>query len=107
MPRARTSAERDTVESAKRAGLIILSLVFVGSVLGLVWEFWSPPGPLGAVQNGGVQADETEAWAAGDGRFALLVGVVGLLAGLVTWLVRRARGPFAVWALTVGGLAGA
>ena len=107
MPRARTAAERDTVEAAKRALLIFISLVFVGSLLGLVWQFWSPPGPLGAVQNGGIQADETEAWAASDGRFAMLVGGIGLLAGLATWAVRGARGPFAVWTLTIGGLAGA
>jgi hypothetical protein len=107
MPPARTGAEQETLDAAKRGAAVALSLVVAGAALGLVWQAWSPPGPLAAVQSGGIQADETEAWAAADGRFALIVGALGLLAGVLTWTARRARGPFAVWALTVGGLGGA
>jgi hypothetical protein len=100
-------AEADTLAAVKLAGLVTLALLAVGAVLGLVWQAWSPPGPLAAVQNGGIEADETEAWAASDARFALLVAVVGIVAGFTLWYVRAARGPAIAAALTVGGLGGA
>ena len=92
-----------------RAGAaIVVVLAAVGAVLGPVWTWWSPAGPLGLVlAPNAVQADENEAFAAIDGRFAVLTGAVGLIAGLVVWFLRVARGPVAAAALGVGGLAGA
>jgi hypothetical protein len=101
------AAAQDSVAAAKVAGLLVGALLLVGVLLGLVWQAWSPPGPLGAVQQAGIQADESEAWAASDARFALIVGVVGLLAGVAAWYVRRARGPLVLLSLTAGGLGGA
>jgi hypothetical protein len=101
------TAEAGTVHAAKLAALVTGILLVLGAALGPVWAAWSPPGPLAAVQSAGLQADESEAWAASDARFALIVAVVGLLAGLAGWWLRAARGPALALALTVGGIGGA
>lgn len=88
-------------------GFVIATLAVLGALLGLVWQAWSPAGPLGAVLRAGVQPDETEAWAAGDGRYALITAAVGLIAGLVAWYLTTSRGPVMAVALAVGGLVGA
>lgn len=92
-----------------RAGLLIIAaLVVLGALLGIVWEVWSPPGPAGLIVPGGaIEADESEAFIAADGRFAVLVFVVGLAAGLLAWFLRRRRGPAVAAALAIGGVAGA
>lgn len=82
------------------------TLLVVGAVLGLVWAGWSPPGPRGALLDAGTQADETEAFAAADGRFALLTAVVGILAGVLAWYLRAQRGSLVALALGAGGLGG-
>lgn len=90
--------------------LIVAVLAVVGALLGPVWEAWSPPGPAGLLLPAGVQADETEAWVASDGRFALLTAVVGAVAGVLAWYLprlRQVRGPYAALALAVGGIVGA
>lgn len=91
----------------RAAALMVLGLAAAGALLGLLWAAWSPPGPLGAILPGGVQPDETEAWAAGDGRYAIIVAVVGTLAGAAGWLLRRGRGPYLVVAYVAGGIGGA
>jgi hypothetical protein len=101
------SADDGSAAALRLAVGLVVVLAVLGAILGLVWQAWSPPGPLAAVQAGGIQADETEAWAAADGRFAIIALAVGLLAGLVVWFVRVMRGPLAVLALMTGGLAGA
>lgn len=101
------TAQEERVGQLRAAGQMVLALVAAGALLGLLWEAWSPPGPLGAILPGGVEPDETEAWAAGDGRYALIVAVVGILAGVGGWLLRRGRGPYLVLAFVAGGIAGA
>lgn len=92
-----------------RAGAVVVGvLAAVGALLGVVWQWWSPPGPLGfVVAAGAIQPDETEAFVAADGRFAVLCGAVGLVAGFVVWRRRGLRGPVAVLSLALGGLVGA
>jgi hypothetical protein len=68
---------------------------------------WSPPGPAALIFPSGVLPDETEAWAAADGRFAILVAIVGAVAAVITWLLRSVRGPAVTLALAAGGIAGA
>lgn len=97
----------DRIAQLKAGGFVVAALAVLGAVLGIVWEAWSPPGPLGAVLPGGVQADETEAFVAGDGRFALIALIVGLIAGVAAWYLQRVRGPYLAIALAVGGIAGA
>jgi hypothetical protein len=91
----------------RAAALVFLTLVALGCVLGPVWSWWSPPGPLGERIPAGVIADETEAFIAGDGRFAVLTAGIGLLAGALAWCLRSVRGPWLVAALGLGGLVGA
>jgi hypothetical protein len=96
---------RDELRDAVR---IVAALAVLGAVLGIVWQKWSPPGPLGfVISPGAVEADETEAFAAADGRFAIISLVVGVLAGVVVFRRKATRGPAAALALVVGGLAGA
>ncbi len=93
----------------RAAGILAGSLALLGALLGPVWEAWSPPGPIGIQYTQGVQPDETEAWAAGDGRFALIAIVVGALAAVLAWYLpalRRVRGPLVAVGLAVGLVVG-
>lgn len=91
----------------RAAALVFLALAAVGCLLGPVWSWWSPPGPLGERIPAGIIADETEAFIAADGRFAVLTVGVGVLAAVLAWFVRSARGPWMVAALGLGGVVGA
>jgi hypothetical protein len=91
----------------RAAVFVVLTLAAAGALLGFLWEASSPPGPFGIIYSNGTQPDETEAWAAADGRFGTIVAVVGLIAGVVVWLLRRTRGPYVVLALGAGGIGGA
>jgi hypothetical protein len=103
-PAPRAGSRADLLSGA----FVAVVLALLGAALGLLWQVWSPPGPLGLVVTPGViQPDETEAFAAGDGRFAFIGIVVGLLAGGLVWLHRSTRGPIAVLSLAIGGLLGA
>jgi hypothetical protein len=103
------SWQRWTSRAELRAGAaIVLALALIGVLLGLVWFWWSPPGPVGVViAPHAVQPLESETFAATDGRFAVLTGVVGLLAGVLLWFARPVRGPVAALALAAGGVVGA
>jgi hypothetical protein len=80
----------------------------LGTVLGVLWQWWSPPGPLGyVVAAHAIQPDETEAFIAADGRFAVICATVGLIAGIAAWSHKSTRGPVTALALAVGGLLGA
>lgn len=91
----------------RAAALVFVALAVVGCVLGPVWAWWSPPGPLGERIPAGIIADETEAFIAADGRFAALTAGVGLLAAVLAWLARSTRGAWMVAALALGGVVGA
>ena len=112
---AATTPARPGVADERRAqlraaGLIVLVLAVLGAVLGLVWQAWSPPGPIGIRLPAGIQPDETEAWAAGDGRYTIMGIAVGVVAAVAAWYVpmlRRVRGPFVAAGLAVGAIAGA
>ena len=100
----------DRRQQLRAAGLVAGALAVVGALLGPVWQAWSPPGPIGIQYTEGVQPDETEAWAAGDGRFALIAIVVGVAAAVLAWylpVLRRARGPLVAVGLAVGAVLGA
>jgi hypothetical protein len=100
----------DRRRQLRAAGLAAGALALLGAVLGPIWAAWSPPGPIGIQLSGGVQPDETEAWIAGDGRFAIIAIVVGLLAAILAWylpVLRRARGPYVLLGLAVGSIVAA
>jgi hypothetical protein len=93
----------------KAAGLLIGALAVVGAILGPVWEAISPDGPAGAILKQGIQADETEAFVGGDGRFTIIALIVGLLAGVAAWYVpvfKRSRGPYVALGLAIGAVVG-
>jgi hypothetical protein len=74
----------------------------------VLWQWWSPPGPLGyVIAPHAIQPDETEAFIAADGRFAVICAGTGLVAGVAAWLRKSTRGPVTAMALAVGGVAGA
>jgi hypothetical protein len=90
------------------ATVVVVLLWALGGVLGLIWQWWSPAGPAAyVIAPGQLQPDETEAFVAGDGRYALIVLAVGVLAGLLLWFAGICRGVAAVFVLAVGGLGGA
>jgi hypothetical protein len=95
------------VAELREAAIVVGVLAAVGAVLGIVWQWWSPPGPLAGVLPGHlIQPDETEAMVAADGRYAIVVAAVGLVAGVAVWFRRGLRGPSAALALGIGGFAG-
>ena len=101
--RVRWASRQDLVAGAR----LVAALAGLGVLLGVLWQWWSPPGPLGYVNAPHViQPDETEAFIAGDGRFAVICAATGLIAGVAAWCVRSARGPVTALALGVGGLLG-
>ena len=104
-----TNLDRWATREDLRAGaVIVVVLAAVGAALGPLWVWWSPSGPLGlVVAPHAIQVDENESFVAVDGRFAVLTAIVGVLAGLVVWFLRSARGPVAAAALAAGGFAGA
>jgi hypothetical protein len=90
------------------AAAVVLVMWAAGALLGMIWQWWSPAGPAGYVLGPGrVQPDETEAFVAGDGRYAALVVAAGIAFGALAWLSRMRRGVPAISALTLGGLGGA
>jgi hypothetical protein len=108
-PPARPDAADDRRAQVRAAGLIVVVLAVVGAALGLVWQAWSPPGPIGVQLPAGIQADETEAWAAGDGRYMIIAVAVGVVTAIAAWYappLRRVRGPFVALGVAIGALAG-
>jgi hypothetical protein len=85
---------------------LFAALLLVGVALGAIWSAWSPATPAAILLPAGTQADETENFTAADGRFALLTGVVGILAGVLAWSLRSHRGALVAAALAAGGLGG-
>lgn len=99
---------RGLTEGPASLALTVACMWAAGALLGLLWQWWSPAGPAGfVVSPGRVQPDETEAFIAGDGRYAAIAVAVGIVAALIVWFGRIERGILAVPALAVGGLGGA
>jgi hypothetical protein len=106
---ARNRGSRWASREEVRAGAVLaLALAVLGAGLGVLWQWWSPPGPLGyVIAPHAIQPDETEAFIAADGRFAVICATTGLVAGVATWWHKPTRGPVAALALAIGGLLGA
>ena len=87
-------------------GVVVLALILVGVLAGLVWQAWTVRTQGFDIGSGVIIPDETEGWVGADAHFAIITGIVGLVAGFLTWRWRPTRGPAMVLALTVGGVLG-
>jgi hypothetical protein len=104
------SAADHTVADLRAAAVLTAVLLALGGVLGVAWSIWSGPQQRAFVVAPGQREpfDEVETMVAADGHYLVLVGVAGLLAALLAWLLRPAnRGTLVALALGVGGLGGA
>jgi hypothetical protein len=100
-------------EPTRREVIAALGTVAVLSVAGLgvavAWLAVAPRLGFRVVSPGNAApvVPETEQFFAADGWFALLTMAVGALAAVLLWRLRFTRGPAALVALALGGLAGA
>jgi hypothetical protein len=91
-----------------RAGLVtLLTLVFLGAPVGLIWHALAPH-PSYKISGGsaGLRHPESSVFVADDAYLLFIGAAVGLLCGLIAWLIARRWGPGVVAGLTVGGLGG-
>ncbi len=89
------------------AGVLVAVLTVVGAGLAVLWWWWGPQLDIIASPRGALVANEQpEEYISSDGRFGLIVGVTGVVAGLAAWLARRFRGPELLLALALGAFAG-
>lgn len=98
--------EVSTVRRLRPVIALFAGLMIIGAILGAVWAAWSPSTPAAILGAAGTTADETENFAAADGRFALLTAIVGIAAGVGAWYLRPHRGAIVAFALGAGGVAG-
>jgi hypothetical protein len=84
--------------------LLALALAGVGVPAGVLWWLLAPRADFRITEDGPVVvgSPSTELLVADDAIFVLIMAVVGLLAGLAAWLLRRHRGVTLLAALAVG-----
>jgi hypothetical protein len=87
---------------------VIGVLAVVGVPLGLLWWALAPRADYRITGSGPVVIGNPseELLVADDGVFVIVVAVLGLLAGVLTWMVRRRRGVAGLLAVALGTLAG-
>lgn len=90
-----------------RAGLVLLAaLAVVGVLAGVLWKLWTVKTHGFDIGNGVIVPDETEGWVGADAHFAVITGLIGLVAGVLAWRLRAVRGPAMVISLAVGAVLG-
>jgi hypothetical protein len=91
------------------AAVVIGALAVIGAALAPLWVHLAPRLAFRVDQPGRALpvVPEAEEYVGADGRFVFITLIVGVLAGIACWLVRRSRGPLVLLALAVGGLLGA
>ncbi|TKJ18188.1 hypothetical protein [Blastococcus sp. CCUG 61487] len=89
-----------------RAAWLALGLAVAGVPAGLLWWAIAPRADFRITEDGPavIGTPSVEVQMAGDGIFVLVLAGVGVLAGLVAWAVRRARGVTILAGLAVGTL---
>jgi Protein of unknown function (DUF2567) len=87
----------------------LATLAALGLAVALAWEAVAPRLAFRIVSPGNAVTvtPEGEQFFATDGWFAVLTLAVGVLAAVLLWRVRSARGPVVLVGLALGGLAGA
>jgi hypothetical protein len=88
------------------AGTVVAAVsVLLGAPVGLLWAALAPHAHVGVDAAGASVVDAaTEVFIAGDGWFLGLTLLVGVVSGVVCWLLARRSAPFAIIGLAVGGL---
>ncbi|MEU6075173.1 DUF2567 domain-containing protein [Micromonospora sp. NPDC047074] len=89
--------------------LAVLAASVLGVPLGLLWAALAPDTPVLKVPGGAIYAEsQPEQPIAADGWFSLLGLAFGVLVALVLWfLLRRARGPVGLFAAVLGAFGAA
>jgi hypothetical protein len=87
----------------------IAALAILGAAVAPLWVHLAPRLAFRVDQPGRALpvVPEAEEYIAADGRFVIITLMIGVLAGLGCWLLRRSRGPLIMVALAAGGLLGA
>ena len=90
--------------------MLVLAQQLTGLLLGLIWLAWAPSSVSYLLDigngTGAVVPAPTEAQVAGDGRYAMLTALAGLLFGLLGWRMRGNRGPVTLVVLAASSLLG-
>jgi hypothetical protein len=91
------------------AAVVVGALAVIGAALAPLWVHLAPRLAFRVDQPGRALpvVPEAEEYIGADGRFVVLTLIVGVVAGIACWLVRRSRGPLVLLALAAGGLLGA
>lgn len=99
---------REARRDAGWGAAVVGVLAVVGVPLGVLWWALAPRAHYRITHSGPVVigSPSDELLFADDGIFVLLVAALGLIAGVVTWLVRRLRGIAGLLGVAVGTLAG-
>ncbi len=108
-PRAARRVERPGRVEWLTAAAVIGALAVVGAALAPLWAHLAPRLAFRVDQPGRALPvlPEAEEYIGADGRFVFLTLLVGIVAGIACWLLRRSRGPLVLLALAAGGLLGA
>jgi hypothetical protein len=88
---------------------VVGALAVIGATLAPLWVHLAPRLAFRVDQPGRALpvVPEAEEYIGADGRFVFITLIVGVLAGIACWLVRRSRGPLVLLALAFAGLLGA
>jgi hypothetical protein len=80
-------------------------VVLLGAPVGLLWSALAPHAHVSVNAAGATVVDgATEVFIAGDGWFIGITLLVGVVTGVLAWLLARGSAPFVVVGLAVGGL---
>jgi hypothetical protein len=89
---------------------LVLAQQIIGVALGLIWVLWSPGSVSYLLDSGNgtgvVVPAQSESQVAGDGRYAVLTALAGLVFGLLAWRLRAKRGAAVPVVLTASSLLG-
>ena len=107
LPADRWNGRQELRADLRPAALLALALAGVGVPAGLVWWALAPRADFRITEDGPrvVGSPSGELLVADDAVFVLVLAVVGLLAGIAAWLLRRHRGVVLLAALAVGATA--
>jgi hypothetical protein len=104
LPADRWQPRQELRADLRPAVWLALALAGVGVPAGLVWWALAPRADFRITEDGPVVvgSPSSELLVADDAVFVLVMAVVGLLAGIIAWLLRRHRGVVLLVALALG-----